>query len=261
MSIKLYNADCFDILTTIPDNSVDLVLCDPPYELSNWTNPYDWDRTLDFEKLWEQLDRVLRHDRCSVLLFGNEPYSTIQRNSNLSNFKYDYIWVKNKVTGFMNAKVKPLKSYEIISVFSKGTTSPGRNNNMIYNPQGLVKVDKTIKNNGSAKSRTVQAVRKSMESNEYTQEYTNYPKDVLMYDCETGLHPTQKPVTLLSHLIQTYSDTGNTVLDFTMGSGSTGVAAIEVERDFIGIEKNDEYFNIAKNRIEESTHKAGLFDF
>ena len=243
--MNLMQGDCLELMKTIPDGSVDMVLTDPPYQLNNWTNPMQWDKVLDLTSIWSEVNRVCKYG-VAVCLFGNEPYSTTQRNSNPAMFKYDLIWVKNKVTAPMLAKVRPLKSYEVISVFSTGKTSPGRNGNMKYYPQGLVRVDKDVKN--SKNSRSVIQDRPSLK-NTYRQEFTNYPKDVLMFDCESGLHPTQKPVTLMEYLIKTYTNEGETVLDFTMGSGTTGVAAKNLNRDFIGIELDESYFNIAKERI------------
>jgi site-specific DNA-methyltransferase (adenine-specific) len=173
-------------------------------------------------------------------------------------FKYDIIWVKNKVTGPMNAKVKPLKTYEIISVFSRGKTSPGRDGNMKYYPQGLVRIDKQV-SNGNNNSSVTQ--HRPSTKPKYTQEFNNYPKDVVMFDCESGLHPTQKPVALMEYLIKTYTQEGETVLDFTMGSGSTGVAAGNLRRDFIGIEKEEKYFQISQQRIEEAYNRPSLETF
>jgi site-specific DNA-methyltransferase (adenine-specific) len=243
--MNLMQGDCLELMKTIPDGSVDMVLTDPPYQLTNWTNPMQWDKVLDLTEVWHEIKRITK-PTSAVCLFGNEPYSTTQRNSNPTMFKYDVIWVKNKVTGPMNAKVKPLKSYEVISVFSTGKTSPGRDGNMKYYPQGLKRVDKEVKNTKS--SRSVMSDRPSIKP-KYVQEFTNYPKDLVYFDCESGLHPTQKPVALMEYLIKTYTNYGETVLDFTMGSGSTGVAAKNLNRDFIGIELDENYYNIAKERI------------
>jgi len=245
---KLIQGDCLEVLKGIPDGSIDMVLTDPPYQLTNWTNPMQWDKVLDLTSIWAELNRVCKYG-VAVCLFGNEPYSTTQRNSNPTMFKYDLIWVKNKITSPMLAKVKPLKSYEVISVFSTGKTSPGREGNMKYYPQGLVRVDKKVKNN--SKSRSVVQDRPSLKAS-YTQEFTNYPRDVIMFDCESGLHPTQKPVALMEYLIKTYTNEGDTVLDFTMGSGTTGVAAKNLNRDFIGIELDHNYFKIAQERIDSA---------
>lgn len=237
--VMLYHGCCLEILPGI--GKVGLVLADPPYDLNNWTNPMKWDKALPMPQIWPLLNAP------TVILFGNEPYSTWQRNTNPAQFKYDLIWVKNKITGFANAKVKPLKKFEKISVFSNGTTSPGRKNNMVYNPQGLIASGKVCKNLKT--SRSVLSDRPSLKD-EYVQEFTNYPSDVLFFDTESGLHPTQKPVALMEYLIRTYTQPGDTVLDFCMGSGTTGVAAKNTGRNFIGIEKDEKYFQIAKERIQ-----------
>jgi site-specific DNA-methyltransferase (adenine-specific) len=246
--INLMHGDCLEMMQLIPDGSVDMVLTDPPYQLTNWTNPMQWDKLLYLKAIWVELDRICKYG-IAVCLFGNEPYSTTQRNSNPPMFKYDLIWVKNKITSPMLAKVKPLKSYEVISVFSTGKTSPGREGNMKYYPQGLVRIDKKVKNNN--RSRSVVQDRPSLKPS-YTQEFTNYPRDVLIFDCESGLHPTQKPVPLMEYLIRTYTNEGETVLDFTMGSGTTGVACVNTGRKFIGIELDQGYFDIATQRINQS---------
>ena len=247
--LDLMLGDCLECMKEIPDGSVDMVLTDPPYQLNNWTNPYQWDKALDLPAIWREVARVCRYGaaRC---LFGNEPYSTVQRNSNPAHFKYDLIWVKNKVTAPMLAKVRPLKRYEVISVFSDGKTSPGREGNMTYLPQGLTRVDRSVKN--SKKSRSVLQDRPSLKDS-YTQEFTGYPDDVLRFDCEPKpVHPTQKPVALMEYLIRTYTNEGEVVLDFTMGSGTTGVAAMNTGRKFIGIELDEGYFDIACDRIEKA---------
>jgi len=253
--VTLMQGDCLERMKDIPDGSVDMVLTDPPYQLNNWTNPMQWDKVLDLCTIWVELRRVCKYG-VAICLFGNEPYSTTQRNSNPTMFKYDIIWVKNKVTAPMLAKVRPLKSYEVISVFSTGKTSPGRDGNMKYNPQGLVRVDKDVSN--SKKSRSVIQDRPGLKES-YKQEFTNYPRDVLKFDCESGLHPTQKPVALMEYLIKTYTNEGDTVLDFTMGSGTTGVAALNLNRNFIGIELDKDYFDIAESRINEVNNKNRHF--
>lgn len=246
--MNLIHGDCFEKMADMADNSVDLVLCDLPYGIINWTNPYNWDKFLDLEKLFEEYLRITK-SKAAIVLFGTEPYSSYQRNKGGTLFKYDIYWIKNKQSSPMFAKVKPLRSVEVISVFSNGTTSPGRKNNMPYNPQGLKPLNKTVKN--SKKDRMVFQSRPSTKE-EYVQKFTNYPKDYVMFNCESGLHPTQKPVDLMRYLIRTYSNEGEVVLDNCMGSGTTGVACKLENRNFIGIESDENYFNIAKKRIEDT---------
>ena len=219
----------------IPDCSVDLVLADPPYG----TTACKWDSVIPFEPMWEQLNRVIKPNG-AICLFGSEPFSSALRMSNIKNFKYDWIWEKSYSTGFMNANKMPLKNSETISVFYKMLPT--------YNPQGIVKINKKCKRKKD-KETTIYS-HMGLKSGEYIQRYTNYPTNIIK-TCkkEKTKHPTQKPVALLEYLIRTYTNEGETVLDFTMGSGSTGVACANTNRKFIGIELDDTYFEIAKNRI------------
>lgn len=248
MTYRLMFGDCLKRMREIETGSVDMILCDLPYGIKTWGKTMKWDEVISFKKLWKQYWRILR-PKGAIVLFGAEPFSTQLRTSQLRYFKYDYIWKKNKVSGFMAAKCKPLKSYELISVFSQGTTAPGGKNNMFYFPQGLIRVDKKVK--GKRKSDSI-GIQGSRLKHDYVQTFTNYPKDILEFESESGLHPTQKPVPLLKYLIRTYTRKGETVLDNTMGSGSTGVAAIETRRNFIGIEKKPEFFKIACKRIKKA---------
>lgn len=244
--INLFNGDCLEVMKGIPDGSVDLVLTDPPYG----TTANKWDSVIDSKEMWKELKRVVKPNG-AILLFGSEPFSTYLRMGNLENYKYDIYWLKNKVTGFTQAKNKPMKNLELISVFSDGTTvhKTQSKNRMTYNPQGLTLLNK-VKKNGKGKFGNIAGERPSHKDN-YVQEFTNYPKMTVEFEVEHGLHPTQKPVPLLEYLIKTYTNESETVLDFTMGSGSTGVAAINTNRKFIGIELDEKYFDIAKERIEQ----------
>ncbi len=244
MTINLMLGDCLERMKEIPDGSVDLILADPPYG----TTACKWDSVIPLEPMWAELKRVIKPNG-AILLFGSEPFSSKLRFSNFEQYKYDWYWLKNKTSGFVHAKNKPMKNLELISVFSSGTTVhvSQSKNRMTYNPQGLVKVNKTIKS-GKNRFGTVAGKRPS-HKDEFTQEYTNYPKMTLEFNCEHGLHPTQKPTDLLEYLIKTYTQEGETVLDFCMGSGTTGLAAKNLNRKFIGIEKDEKYFEIAKKRL------------
>ena len=166
--------------------------------------------------------------------------------SNIKNYKYDWVWEKTKPVGFANAKKMPLKNIEIISVFYNKLPT--------YNPQGLVRCDRTISNSTKVKKQNnITAINGGrFRGSHYKQEYTNYPRQILRFSIEQGLHPTQKPVALMEYLIKTYTNEGNTVLDFTMGSGTTGVACVNLNRSFIGIELDDKYFEIAEERINSA---------
>lgn len=231
--INLLHGDCLELMKSIPDKSVDMVLTDPPYG----TTACKWDVVIPFEQMWEQLKRITK-DNGAICLFGSEPFSSHLRLSNLKMFKYDWIWDKKKASNFPNAKKSPLKTTEIISVFNSG----------LYFPQ-MVKGELRIK--GGYHSLNELSINTTGTPSKINDLY--YPKNILQFsvasNMDTGLHPTQKPVALLEYLIKTYTLENETVLDFTMGSGSTGVACKNLNRSFIGIEKDDKYFEIAKERI------------
>lgn len=249
----LYRGDCLKVMKKIPNNSVDLILCDLPYG----TTGIKWDKVIPYKELFKEYERVLTSNG-NIVLFGSEPFSTKLRNAGKDYYKYDLYWIKNRVTGFANAKIMPLKNIELISVFSKGSIShEGKSKNkMVYNPQGLKKVSLKKENHKRTdKSFTKQSLSKTISSSdkEYVQEYTNYPTMVLTFDsCQGEFHPTQKPIQLLEYLIKTFSNEKATVLDNTMGSGSTGVACQNINRKFIGIEMDKKYFKIACERIRSN---------
>lgn len=249
--INLMNGDCLELMKEIPDGSVDLILTDPPYG----TTACKWDTVIPFDLMWEQLKRIIKPNG-AVVLFGSEPFSSALRMSNIKQFKYDWIWEKSKGSNFIQAKNMPIKFHEILSVFSEGKTihKNQSNNRMPYNPQGIIKVDK--KWSRSKKYGTEHGLDRKSHKLDRVIEFENYPTSILKFgnsdNRERGLHPTQKPVALLEYLIKTYTQEGETVLDFTMGSGSTGVACVNTNRNFIGIELDECYFNIAKQRIENS---------
>ena len=240
---ELWQGDCLELMKNIPDGSVDLVLADPPYG----TTACKWDSVIPFEPMWEQLNRIIKPNG-AICLFGSEPFSSALRMSNIKNYRYDWYWNKTKPVGFANAKKMPLKDVESISVFYQKRPK--------YFPQGILKCNKTIKNSTKTKKQNnITAINGgAFKTNSFNQEYTNYPRQILKFSVEQGLHPTQKPVALLEYLIKTYTNDGETVLDFTMGSGSTGVACVNTNRNFIGIELDEGYFNIAKKRIEEAVN-------
>jgi site-specific DNA-methyltransferase (adenine-specific) len=227
--INLMQGDCLERMKEIPSGSVDMVLTDPPYG----TTACKWDSIIPLEPMWEQLKRVIKSNGV-IVLFGSEPFSSFLRCSNISQYKYDWVWQKRPVN-FLNAKKQPLRKTERISIFGGKT----------YNPQGLMPCNKINKRSNSTETNGLHGL-----SN--VSKFTNYPTDVLEFIGERGLHPTQKPVALMEYLIKTYTNEGETVLDFTMGSGTTGVAAKNLDRNFIGIELDETYFNIAKLRISEA---------
>jgi site-specific DNA-methyltransferase (adenine-specific) len=261
MRFQLYQGDCLEVMKTLPDASIDLVLTDPPYG----TTQSPWDEVIPFEPMWCELKRLIRPNR-AIILFGGEPFSSRLRLSNLEMYKYDWKWRKKRPAGFVNAKLKPLKTYEDIMVFSDGKTSNGNTNNMLYNPQGLIKYDTPFikTQRGPNQAHGENDYWRPSHDKAHTQEYTNYPNDVIeVGDRGDGkkVHPTQKPVALMEYLIRTYSHQGETVLDFTMGSGSTGVAAANTDRKFIGVEQSDKHMETAKSRIESAYNKPTLETF
>ena len=236
--INLMQGNCLELLKTIPDGSVDMVLTDPPYG----TTACKWDTVIPFEPMWAELKRVIKPNG-AIVLFGSEPFSSLLRCSNLKMFKYDWVWEKSKATGFLNSKKQPLRAHEIISVFySKQPT---------YNPQ---MINGESYNKGVRKEQTENDVYGRFNQVEVKSDGLRFPRSVQYFktaESEGGFHKTQKPVPLLEYLIKTYTQENETVLDFTMGSGSTGVAAKNLNRKFIGIELDEKYFEIAKTRIGE----------
>lgn len=227
--MELWCGDCLELMKDIPDASVDMILCDLPYG----TTQNKWDSVLPLDALWSEYKRI-----CSgaVVLNCAQPFTTELIASNLRDFKYCWVWKKSKPTGHLNAKKQPLRNTEDIAVFyAKQPT---------YNPQGTkptdVMVSRTNRGNYGECSKTTRQL------------VTGYPTTVLEFSTENGIHPTQKPVALMEYLIRTYTNEGDTVLDNTMGSGTTGVACANTGRNFIGIERDPTYFQIAKDRISKA---------
>ena len=237
--MQLFNDDCLKVLPTIPDKSIDLILTDPPYGKTQCK----WDSVIPFEPMWNQLIRVIKDNGC-IALFGSEPFSSNLRMSNIKQFKYDWVWQKEQGTGFGNAKKQPLRNLEIISIFYK--------NQCLYNPQkSKGKPYKTKSKSGNHKGSVYEDG--GLNSIITVNEGNRFPLQLLKFNRDKNkIHPTQKPVALLEYLIKTYTNENDSVLDFTMGSGSTGVACKNTNRDFIGIELDQEYFDIAKQRIEST---------
>lgn len=242
--IDLIKGDCLKVMKNIPDNSVDMILCDLPYGTTNCK----WDVVIPFGAMWNELDHIIKPNRV-IVLFGSEPFSSQLRISNIKNYRYDWIWYKPKGSGFLNAKKRPLRHYETISVFSEKMP--------IYFPQGLIKGKYNNSRPALEKEPTLYGKQKQHKESEYS----NYPKDVIEYSKpHKPVHPTEKPVLLMEYLIKTYTNEGDIVMDFTMGSGTTGVACKNTNRGFIGIEKDDKYFEIAQKRINETEFKPNGFE-
>ena len=224
--ITLMMGDCLELMREIPDGSIDMVLADLPYG----TTACKWDTVIPFEPLWAAYRRVCKKN-AAIVLTASQPFTSALVMSNAKGFKYCWYWKKRPVN-FLNAKKQPMRNIEDILVFGGST----------YNPQDLIPRRKVNKRSNSTETN-------GAHGQENVSEFTNYPAQVLEMTGERGLHPTQKPVALMEYLIRTYTHEGETVLDNCMGSGTTGVACVNTVRRFIGIEKDDKYFQIAAGRI------------
>lgn len=243
----IYNDNCFNVFATLPDNSVDMVCVDPPYG----TTQIDWDKTLDFSKMWQELERIVK-PKGNIIIFGSQPFTSLTIVSKIEWFRHELIWNKNKCGSPGLAKFRPQKVHENIMIFSKDSGGT-------YNP---------IMEDGEPFKREAKDKEKGYGTGKNTHGYgfkkytgsentgTRYPKSILHasrnFSAQQTVHPTQKPTNILNWLIMTYSNPGETVMDFCMGSGSCGVSAKMTGRKFIGIEKTLEYFTIAETRISEA---------
>jgi len=239
--INLKQGDCLELMKDIPDGSIDMVLADLPYG----TTVCKWDNIIPFKPLWEQYKRIIKRNG-AIVLFGTEPFSSKLRISNLEMYKYDWIWEKPQGVNFAQCNHMPMSVYEIISVFGNFGMSKNAKIQPVYNPQGLIRVDK------KKKAKTFTDHRPTSNNKDHVQKFANYPRQVIRFKQDRGFHPTQKPVALLEYLIKTYTNEGDTVLDNVMGSGTTGVACVHTNRNFIGMELEEKYFDIAKERIEKA---------
>lgn len=231
---ELINGDCLEVMKNIPDKSIDMILCDLPYG----TTRNKWDSVIDLESLWNRYCRIIKDDG-AIVLFAQTPFDKVLGNSNLKMLRYEWIWEKHTATGFLNAKKMPMKAHENILVFYKKLPT--------YNPQ-FTEGEPYTRKKSSRPSSNYGKYRKVISiSNGY-----RYPRDIVKFKHDKEkLHPTQKPIELLEYLIKTYTNENMLVLDNCMGSGSTGIACLNTNRRFIGIELDENYYNIAKERIEK----------
>ena len=232
--VDLHLGDCLDILPTLPDDSIDMVMVDLPYG----TTACKWDSIIPLDFLWEQYNRICKKN-AAMLFTSAQPFTTTLASSNINNFRYEWIWEKPQGTNPMNAKVMPLKSHENILVFYRSKPT--------YNPQMWYSTPYSGFSSDTSKIGEVYGNQQSKHRD--NPEGSRYPKTVLKFKQEKGLHPTQKPVGLMEYLIKTYTNEGDTVLDNTMGSGTTGVACVNCNRSFIGIEMDKKYYQISKERV------------
>ena len=228
--INLILGDCLEKMKEIPGGSVDMILTDPPYG----TTACKWDSIIPLEPMWEQLKRVIKPNG-AIVMTASQPFTSVLGASNIGELKYSWVWQKSAATGHLNAKKMPMKNAEDVLVFYRKQPA--------YNAQGLIDCNKLVKRGGNG-----DCYGKSGKENIQTK--TNYPRTIQKFkSASKTVHPTQKPVALMEYLIKTYTNENETVLDFTMGSGTTGVAAKNLNRNFIGIELDENYFKIAKERI------------
>lgn len=229
---KIYLGDCLEVMKRIPDGSIDMILCDLPYGVTK----IEWDSKIPFPDLWQQYQRVIK-DNGAIVLTAIQPFTTDVINSNRANYRYCWYWIKNNVTGFVNAKRQPMRCVEDVVVFYKKPPT--------YNPQGLIPVNIEKENKNSANSWI------KVSGPTFVQDFTGYPRQTLAFKRDKDIvHPTQKPVALFEYLIRTYTNEGETVLDNCLGSGTTAVAAINTGRNFIGIERELKYYDAATNRVK-----------
>ena len=270
LNVDLFHGDCLVEMRSIEEHSIDLILCDLPYGTTDrkgseskknaGSRLLKWDTVIPLDELWLEYKRILK-PRGAVVLTADQPFTSKLILSNVEWFKYEWIWKKKKTTGFLLANYRPMKQTEDVVVFSPaGAAAASRNGrNMTYNPQGLIEKKVKKKNNPKRLGKFLHNPKFMGENNkllhetEYEQKYTNYPSEIIEFGLDKNvIHPTQKPVDLMEYLIKTYSNENETVLDNCMGSGTTGVACVNTNRNFIGIERDEEYFNLAKSRIDAS---------
>ena len=238
----IYNEDCLEGMKRIPDKSVDMILCDLPYG----TTQNKWDTVIPLDLLWEQYNRIIK-DNGAIVLTAQTPFDKVLGVSNLKNLKYEWIWQKNIATGHLNAKKMPMKNHENILVFYKELPT--------YNPQMTSGKPythiRTPKNDNGSNYGYI-------ERTDTVNDGSRYPKTVTIFDREVGLHPTQKPVALFEYLIKTYTNKGETVLDNCMGSGTTAIACLNTDRQYIGFELDETYHKLSLERIENHTQQLSL---
>ena len=249
--IQLLHGDCLELMKDVPDKSIDMILCDLPYG----TTPLNWDSALNMEELWKEYSRVVKPNG-AIVLFGQEPFSSYVRISNVKQYRYDWYWEKERLTNVFQVKKRAGKTIENIMVFYKEQCT--------YNPQKNIHEGKRVTNKIGKNARwsvTQSGYEQTTKPFEYNDDGTRYPTQLLKFQRDNPrkrLHPTQKPVPLLEYLIKTYTNEGDLVLDNCMGSGSTGVACVNLKRNFIGMELEEKYFKIAEERIRNGRFTGSL---
>lgn len=254
--IKLYNGDCLEVMKQMPDESVDCIIADIPYG----TTACEWDSVIDLEKMWTELNRIVKNENTPILLFGAEPFTSVLVCSNLKNFKWKWYYKKLIASNFASVKYQPMKHIEDVCVFTKN----GKKVN--YYPimqeraeSGKKRLQTPYHTNSLTNNETMGNIKRNNANKEYDKEL-KFPENIQTFNNREkgarGLHPTQKPISLLEYLVKSHTLENETILDFTMGSGTTGVACKNLNRNFIGIELDKNYFNIAKERIEKDINNG-----
>ncbi len=239
----LLHGDCLDLLETFNDNHFDMICADLPYG----TTKCKWDTPIPLEQLWPKIKRVAKPN-AAIVLFAQTPFDKVLGCSNLPMLRYEWIWEKTSATGFFNAKKMPMKAHENILVFYDKLPT--------YNP---IKTKNHVKKSAGRNSQDSECYGKAVKKTEYAST-DRFPRSVQAFAKDTFTeHPTQKPVSLLEYLIKTYSNEGDRVLDFCMGSGTAGIACSNTDRSFFGIEKEERYFELAKRRIDDASRQSRLF--
>jgi site-specific DNA-methyltransferase (adenine-specific) len=250
--ITLWQGDCLELMKDIPDHSIDCIICDPPYG----TTPIEWDKVIDFNLLWEQYNRIAKPNS-AVVIFSQEPFATYLRMSNISNYRYDWYWEKERLTNVFQVNKRCGKTVENIIIFYR--------EQCVFNPQKFEHIGKPVTNKIGETARwsvTQSGYSQNTKPFEYHDDGTRHPTQVLRINRDNPrerVHPTQKPIELLEYLVKTYTNEGDTVLDNCAGSGTTGVACKNLKRNFVGIELDPEYFEIAKHRIDNTHPQYKLF--
>ena len=249
--IDLRKGDCLELMKDIPDKSIDAIICDLPYG----TTACKWDSILPLDKLWKEYNRIIK-PKGAIVLTSSQPFTTTLIESNKNNFAFAWVWDKKFGANFVQAKRQPIKTHEDVLIFTNGGMQPN------YYPQ-MIKRDKPIKKGGNKQSEAIPIARTENAKlfGEQGREYNEkYPTSIVQFNVRKGrgLHPTQKPVELMEYLVKTYTNEGEVILDNTMGSGTTGVACVNTNRNFIGIELDDKYFEIAERRITDAIREKQL---
>lgn len=244
MTYQIHHGDCLELMHSIPDQSIDMILCDLPYG----TTQCKWDVVIPFADLWAHYERIIKPNGV-IVLSSAQPFTSLLIASNLRMFRYEWIWEKGNATGFMNAKFQPLRAHENICVFY--ASRPTFNPQMTHGHRRATSKRKTVNS---------ECYGKALKLTEYDST-SRYPRDVQFFSSDkqtANLHPTQKPVALMEYLIRTYTNAGDTVLDNCMGSGTTGVACINMGRNFIGMEKDRGYFDICQARMTDALNQTAI---